>query len=78
MFSCMKFAYFHVAARKDFSNCSLSITLLNGASIREYEAHWHIKLAPAKITFVVILSFEMALVNSSILLLLPKKVNRYT
>jgi len=32
--------------------------------------------APAKIIFVVILSFEVALVSSPILKLLPKKVNK--
>ena len=66
--------------KRYFSCFPLSITLCNGASICKYKAYWHVNVSlinecgtHTKIMFDVILSFEMALVSSPILQLLPKK-----
>ena len=64
---------FPYSGKKRLSWSSLSITLCNGATIREYEADLHMNfslingVASVKIIFVVILSFEVALMNSPIL-----------
>jgi len=44
------------------------MALQNGVSIREYKAYWHMSfslmsVAPTKIIFMIILSFEVALVS---------------
>ena len=77
------FALPYGGKKRDFSCFLLSITLCNKASILAYKAFWHINfyqsmgVVPTKIKFVVILFFfEVALVSTPILKLLPKKVNK--
>ena len=61
------FSTFPYSGKKKYFSCSpLSIALCNGASMRKYKIYWHMNfslmgVAPAKITFVIIFSFEVAL-----------------
>jgi len=56
--------------------------MCNRASIRKYKAYWHINFSlingydTVKIIFVVILSFEVVLVNSPNITIVAKKVNK--
>ena len=72
------------SGKKRYFSCSpLSIALRNEASKREFKAYWHMKFSlingcgTRKKIFVLILSFEVALVNSpNIIIVTTKKVNR--
>ena len=67
--------------KRYFSCCPLSIVLCNGTSIRKCKAYWHMNISlingcgTCKIIFVVILSFEVALVSlpNIIIVLATKK-----
>ena len=65
-FTSKLYVFPYSSKKRYFSWSHLSIALYTGASIYEYKAYWNMNfsdVAPAKIIFMVILSFEVALVN---------------
>jgi len=65
--------------KRYFSCFHLSIALCNGASICKYKAYWLMNFSlingcgTSKIIFVVILSFEVALVSSPNIIIVTKR-----